>query len=135
VAEQLYEDLIVPRILIVSDDNALHRRLGYAFMPYSVELESARNARDSIVRMRILEPPITGVVTDGLRGEYHSVINAAREIDARVALVVSSTLAFRNAQSEHIPVCMSHRLKGRQREKKSAVSWLINTLITQEVAD
>jgi hypothetical protein len=121
-------DLVKPRILIVGGTPLLHQRLGRAFRPVGISYELAHGAKDALKRLDEGEPPITGVLTDALHGDYPQVIEAAREIGAHAVLMTRSSLTLLRAQQEDIPAYLTGQFAGRTRQGNEPICKLIMDL-------
>jgi hypothetical protein len=73
------------------------------------------------------------VLTDALRGEYPTVIEAARHIGANAVLMTRSSLTLLQAQEADIPAYSHGQLVGRTRD--NMLTSLIEDLAPQAVTD
>ena len=128
MTQQHEANLVKPHILIVGGDPILRQRLRHAFQPLGITYESVTKAEDALKRLDGGEPPVTGVLTDALRGEYPQVLEAAREIGARAVLMTNSSLTLRQAQEEDIPVYLKSQFAGRAGRSNTMVDKLIMDL-------
>jgi DNA-binding NtrC family response regulator len=125
---QQERNLPKPNILIVGADPILCSRLRNAFRPKGIAYESARSAKEALKRLDEGEPPITGVLTNALRGDYAKVLEAAREIGAHAVLMTHSSLTVSRAQQEDIPAYLIGQFAGRTREGNETIGKLIMDL-------
>ena len=128
MTEQREKTSAKPNILIVGADPKLRQRLRHAFQPKGISYEAARNAKEAIKRLDDGEPPITGVVTCVLQGDYPKVLEAAREIGAQAVLMTRSSMTLQRAHEEDTPTYLIGQLAGRTREGNETIGKLIMDL-------
>jgi len=117
-----------PNILIVGADPKIRQRLRYAFEPRGISYESASSAKEALKKLDDGEPPITGVLTCALQGDYPKVLEAARGIGAQAVLMTRSSMTLQKAHEEATPAYLIGQLAGRTREGNETIGKLIMDL-------
>lgn len=112
MTDQYENSLATPHILIVDTSSIFRGRLGQIFRGADISFEGATNADSALKKLSEGDPPITGVLTDALRGDYRQVIEAARQVGANVVLMTGSSLTLSQVQSEGITAFLQSRLIG-----------------------
>lgn len=108
-------------LLTVSPDSAWRRVAGKALEGKGVSREIAPNANAAIERLkreeRGDEKAITSVITDGLRGEWLRVAEAAIEAGAMPVLMTKSASPPKGAAEMGIPVFAKQRVEDSSQER------------------
>lgn len=101
-----------PHILIVSSVAKSRGQLGRVFKQAGISCEGVRSTDAALKRLADGEPPITGVLTDPLKGQYPQVMEAARQAGATAVLMTHSSLTLGQAKIEGVPAYMQGSLAG-----------------------
>lgn len=90
-------------VLIVSETTELHTKLVGIFNGKKISHESADTVQAALARLAATEePPVTGVVTEGLGGEWRKLIPTVRHIGVATVLLTSSSIVKATALSEGV---------------------------------
>jgi len=137
MTEQSESGLVKPHVLIVGKSTQIggHQGLGEVLRDegISYELVPSTGAKPALKRLQGGEPPITGVLTEGLGGEYPLVIEAARRIGANAVLLTRSAVVLQQAREQKIRAYSHNKIVGRLREME-AVHSLISDLVPSTAA-
>jgi CheY-like chemotaxis protein len=114
-----------PHILIVDQRPNLRGRLGQIFKNAGISYEGVEDADSAVEKLTAgNEPPITGVLTGALMGDYPRVVEASREAGVNVALMTQSSLTRYQAQGEGIAAYPQSRLTGEARHPRTIKSMI-----------
>jgi len=105
-------------ILVVSPDSAWSKVVTRALKDTGVSRETAPNADAAIDRFTQEDgEPVTSVVTDGLRGNWRRVVEAAMEVGVTPVMMTKSALSRQSAAEMGIPVFAKQRVASSSLER------------------
>ena len=110
-------------VLTVSPDKAWNNLVGKALRGAGVDdFEEVANAEDAIDRLtREDAETITSVITDGLRGNWRRVVEAAQEAGAAPVVMTRSSFPLEGAAEMGIPVFVKQRVESNSIEHERLV--------------
>lgn len=122
-----------PHILIVGRSSIFRGRLGQIFTSAGIRSQGVASANSALKKLDEADPPITGVLTDTLEGDYPQVIEAVRQIGVNLVLMTRSSLTISRMRDEGITAYTQDSLIGDNPEP-STIDAMISALVPPPVS-